>query len=111
MPAGDGSEGVVATSVDIFAVLRSEGIDYPAPTPTGRGTGSLKNTLGMSKSSLSSYICVIIRQVYSFAAAGWVACCWVPAKNTQQPKTGPLDTKVMTADLICLLIGNDTWLA
>ena len=34
----------------------------------------------------------------------------IPQKNTQ-PKTGPLDTKVMTADLICLLIGNNTLLA
>ena len=33
----------------------------------------------------------------------------IPQKNTQ-PKTGPLDTKVMTADLICLLVGNNTLL-
>ena len=74
--AGDGSEGVLATSVDIFAVLGAKkGLIILRRPQRDRGTGSLKNTLNMSKSSFSSYICVIIRQVYSFAAAGWLACC------------------------------------
>ena len=75
VPAGDGSEGVLATSVDIFAVLGAKGLIILRRPQRDRGTGSLKNTLDMPKSSLSSYICVIIRQVYSFAAEGWVACC------------------------------------
>ena len=40
---------------------------------------------------------------------GWRAVD--PRKKHTQPKTGPLDTKVMTADLICFLIGNNTLLA
>ena len=75
VPAGDGSAGVVATSVDIFAVLGAKGLIILRRPQRDRGTGLLKNTLDMSKSSFSSYICVIIRQVYSFAAEGWVACC------------------------------------
>ena len=75
VPAGDGSAGVVTTSVDIFAVLGAKGLIILRRPQRDRGTGLLKNTLDMSKSSFSSYICVIIRQVYSFAAEGWVACC------------------------------------
>ena len=36
VPAGDGSAGVVATSVDIFAVLGAKGLII-LPTPTGQG--------------------------------------------------------------------------
>ena len=75
VPAGDGPAGAVAASVDIFAVLGAKGLIILRRPQRDRGTGLLKNTLDMSKSSFSSYICVIIRQVYSFAAEGWVACC------------------------------------
>ena len=66
VPAGDGSAGVVTTSVDIFAVLGAKGLIILRRPQRDRGTGSLKNTLAMSKSLFLSYICVIIRQVSSF---------------------------------------------
>ena len=75
VPVGDGSAVVVATSVDMFAVLGAKGLIILRRPQRDRGTGSLKNTLNMYESVFSSYICVIIRQVYSFAAEGWLACC------------------------------------
>ena len=44
VPAGDGSVGVVATSVGIFAVLGAKGLSILRRPQRDRGTGSWKNT-------------------------------------------------------------------
>ena len=83
---------------------------YPAPTPTGQRHRFVEEHIGHVQ-----VIFLIIHMRYHQASVQF--CCirvggvlLIPAKNTQ-PKTGSLDTKVMTADLICLLIGNNTLLA
>ena len=84
-------------------------MEYPAPTPTGQRHRFVEEHIDHVQ-----FIILIIHMRYHQASVQF--CCirvggvlLIPAKNTP-PKTGPLDTKVMAADLVCLLIiGNNTW--